>query len=212
MRDRLWAGLLLRQRVVRGRLDLFVDLCADALDLCLRRVSLVREPARKRRDGVARGVRIALFRRPIQNLVVRQRVRVRPYDFRVHERRSFALSRVVHRLAHHRQRREKVAAVHFLDEQIRKSAHELRDRSARGIHLDGHRDRVAVVFHEIHDGEFQVGRGVQRFPKLPFTRLAFARRHEDDFVFLETLAKSQLPGLQHRLRGPRGLEKLRPRR
>src|SRR5919198_3016065 len=43
---------------------------------------------------------------------------------------------------------DRIAPVHFFDEETREVAHELRDRAAGRLHLDRHRDRVAVVLDQ----------------------------------------------------------------
>ena len=62
--------------------------------LGLGRVPFGDEPARERGDRIALGVRLALLGRPVEHLVVGQRVRVRPDHLRVDERRALPLARV----------------------------------------------------------------------------------------------------------------------
>src|SRR5436190_3609836 len=125
-------------------------------------------------------------------------MRIWPNDHRVHERRALSLARVFDGLSHHIMAGDQVATVDLLHEQIGESAHELRDRSAGGVHFDRNRDRVAVVLDEINDGELQVARRVEALPKLPFARLPFAGRAQHDLVFLKALRYSE----QLRAEGP----------
>ena len=113
--DRLGAGLLGGERRVGRREDFGVDLFLDLRDLGVGRVAFGDEPLREVRDRVARRVGLALFGRAIHHFVVGQRVRVRPNDVRVDERRAFALARVVDRALHRLVARDEIAAVDFLD-------------------------------------------------------------------------------------------------
>ena len=54
-----------------------------------------------------------------------------------------------------------------------------------GLHLDRHRDRVAVVLDEEEHGQAPEAGGVQRFPELALARRALAERDVDDLVGLE---------------------------
>ena len=89
--------------------------------LGLGRVALGDEPLRELRHRIARGVGLALVGRTVHHLVVRQRVRVRTNHVRVHERRALPLARVVDRALHRLVAGEQIAAVDFLDVQIREA-------------------------------------------------------------------------------------------
>ena len=69
---------------------------------------------------------------------------------------------------------------------IRKSGNQARDASARGLHFDRHRDRVAVVLHAKNDGQLAQRGGVHRLPELAFARSAVAERDVGDLIALET--------------------------
>src|SRR5690242_16095339 len=114
-------------------------------------------------------------------------MRVGTDDLRVHERRTLALARVVDRLSHRFMAREQIAAVDLLHEEVREAAHELRDGAAGGVHLDGNRDRISVVFDEIHDRKLEIAGGIQTLPELAFARLSLTRRAEDNFIFAKAL-------------------------
>ena len=133
------------------------------------------EPA----DRIAPRFGFALRRRLVQLLVVGQRVRVRPDDTGVDERRTVARahvrrppSRMARRLA-----RKSVPSIEstWRPGNDRTS----REMSPPGVwNFDRHRNRVAVVLdQEQHRQLPQAGR-VDRFPELAFARRAVAERGE----------------------------------
>ncbi len=79
-------------------------------------------------------------------------------------------------------RLEEVAAVGLGDEEAGEGADELRDRAARRVHLDRHRDGVAVVLDDEDHGELLPAGGAERLPELPLGRRPVADRHDDDLV------------------------------
>ena len=81
---------------------------------------------------IAARFRFALRRRLVQPLVVRERVRVRPDDRRVHQHRALALARVRHRLAHRAVAGEVVGAVAAEDAQAGKPS-TTREMSPPGV-------------------------------------------------------------------------------
>ena len=176
------AGLRARERLVGGAAHLGVDLLAQGLDLVGRRETLVEEELLEEDDRVALGVLLPLVLGPVELLVVREGVRVGPHDVPVDERGALALAGVRERVPERVVRREVVAAVHLDDEEARVRAHEARDRAAGRVHLDGHRDRVAVVLDDEDDGQLEGRGGVQRLPELALGRRALADRHDDDLV------------------------------
>ena len=181
--DRLGARLRLGERVVGRREHDRVHLGLDGEDLALDvAYPCATSHAGNCRDRIAHRVRLALLRGPVHHLVVGQRVRVRADHVRVHERRSLPLARVVHRALHRRVAREQIAAVDFFHVQTGEGAHELRDRAARRVHLDGDRDRVAVVLDQVDDRQAEVRRRVQRLPELALRRRAVAGGDEHDLV------------------------------
>ena len=68
---------------------------------------------------------LTLLGRLVEDLVVRQRVRVRANDVRVHEGRPLAPPDVLDRAAQHLVRSNGIAPVHLFDEEVREVAHEL---------------------------------------------------------------------------------------
>ena len=209
---RLRRGLRLLERVVGRGQHLGVHRLVHGLDVRLRGVPLLHEPRGKRHDGIAGRFGFTLVRRLVDDLVVRQRVRVGTNHVRVHERRPLPVPRVSDCLLHDFERRQKIAAIHFLNEQPRERRDELRNRPARGVHFHRHRNGVAVVLDDVHHRQLQVGRRVQRFPKLALRRRAIARGHEHHFVAGEALGDSHQLGAQRALSGTHALQELRSRR
>ena len=132
-------------------------------------------------------------------------MRVRSNDFRVHERRSLSLARILDRLPHYVVAGNQVGPVDLLDEEIRESAYQLRDRSTGGVDFHRHRDGVAVVLDEKDDGEPEIARRVEALPELPFARLPFTRRAEHDFILMESLGDSEQLCTEGRLGGANAL-------
>ena len=90
-----FARLRRLQRAVGRLVHLALDLGRDPLQLGLRRQLVARAgTAAKHANRIALGLGLALLRRLVQLLVVRERVRVGPDDVRVHERRAAPLARV----------------------------------------------------------------------------------------------------------------------
>ena len=179
------AGGLLRLDGLVGRgVDFLFYLADELLQLRLARDLLLHEERREPGNRIALGLGRALVRRLVQLLVVRERVRVRADDLRVHERRPLARARVVHGRRHRLVAGEEVGAVDALDEEARERRDELRDVAAGRLHFHGNGDRVAVVLDQVDDRELERAGGVQRLPELPFARGAFADRNVGDLVGL----------------------------
>ena len=132
---------------------------------------------------------------------------------RVHERRPLAGAGVGNRLRHGAIARQKVGPVDALDEEARERRDEPGDVAAGRLHLDGHRDRVAVVFDDVDDRQVAEARRVERLPELSFARRAVADRDVGDLVAMEArLAALDRRDLLVEARGFRaadGLEALR---
>ena len=200
------------QRFVGRRGDLAVDLLAQPRQVDLGQGALVLEVSREQQQRVALGVLRALGGRAVERLVVGQRVRVRPDHVRVHERRSLARAAPGRGLAEHREARERVAAVHLAHQQVRKAAHEPRDAAAGGLHLDRHRDRVAVVLDQVEHRQLQVAGRVQALPELALGGGAVAGRAVDDLVGGERRRRgARVPGreVEARLGAAHGMQELR---
>src|SRR5450759_3997577 len=104
---------------------------------------------------------------------------------RMDERGSLPLPAVLRRVSQRVVRLEEVASVDLGDEEVRKTADELRDRSARRRDFDGNRDRVTVVFDQVEHRELQVAGGVERFPEFPFGDLSVSARDVNELVFVK---------------------------
>ncbi len=185
LRGRVGRGLRARERGVGRLADLAVNLVLELLQLVLRDEALFDEQRAEALDGVALGVRRALLVRPVELLVVRERVRVGADDLRVDERRAFALAAVLDGALQSLQRLDRVGAVAAFDKQVGEAFDQAGHVAARGLHLDGDADGVAVVFDEEDDGQLQVARRVQGLPELALARRAVAGRAVDDLVALE---------------------------
>ena len=112
-------------------------------------------------------------------------MRVRPHHLGVHERGLALAANPRDRFADRAVAGEEVGAVAAQHLQVGKRLDETRDVAAGRLHLDRHRDRVAVVFDEIQHGRAARARGVERFPELALARRAFADREIGDFVGVE---------------------------
>src|SRR3990172_2104772 len=84
----------------------------DLLRLGLGGEPLGQEAGRKRRHRVAGGVGLAFLGRPIQHLIVRQRVRVGANHAGMRQRRSPPRANVRHGAAHHLVRGDQIAPLH----------------------------------------------------------------------------------------------------
>ena len=167
------------------------------------------EPLRELRHWIAGRVGFAFGGRAVQRLIIRQRMRVRANHMSVNERWTFPLPRVFHRVVHRIVAGKEVTSVDFFDVQIWEGANELRDIAAGCLHLDGDRDRVAVVLDQVDRRQLQIRRGVQRLPELAFTGLSFTGRYQNHFVALKTLGDVQELGAKRRLRASDPLKELR---
>jgi hypothetical protein len=123
---------------------------------------------------IAPRFRLAFTFRLVQPLVVRERVRVGANHRGVDERRPLPLARVDDGFAHRAIAREVVGAIASQDAQARKAFDQARDVAARRLHVDGHRDRVAVVLDEKQHRQLPRARRVERFPELALARAAVA--------------------------------------
>ncbi len=101
---------------VRGDLDLFLYLCLDGLDLGLGGHAVGNQALGETRDGIALGLFLPLARRLVEDLIVRQRVRVRARDVRMDERGPFALAAPLSGPDDRFVRGDRIATVHFRDQ------------------------------------------------------------------------------------------------
>ena len=172
-------------RPLGGVVHFAIDVVANRRELVVGGEPLGLQQLGELDDRIARRLLGALVRRLVELLVVGQRMRVRPDDLGVHERRPLARARVGDGVRHRAIAGQEVGAVDALDEQAGKRRDELRDVAAGGLHFDRHRDRVAVVFDEEDDRQLAEAGGVERFPELALARRAVAERDVGDFVAVE---------------------------
>ncbi len=180
-------GLRRGERAVRGVVDLGVDLLLELLELLGRQHVVRHERVGEREQRVAPQLVGDLRFGPVELLVVGERVRVRPDDPGVDERDAPTSAAVLDGLAHRGVARDRVAAVDLPDREVREARDELRDRAAGRLHLDGDRDRVAVVLDDEHDRQRQVAGRVHRLPELALRGRAVSGRHVDDLVVFEAV-------------------------
>ena len=170
---------------VGGLADLAIDVLGDLGQLVVGDEVLRFQKRGELRNRIALGLVGTLRRRLVEPLVVRERVRVRTDARRVHQRRSFARAAPGRRVLHRAIALEHVGAVAAKDVEAGERLDELGDAAAGRLHLDGHRDRVAVVLDHEEHGQFADARGRQRLPELALAGRAVADRDVDDLVVLE---------------------------
>src|SRR5688500_3130810 len=166
------------------------------------------EPRWENGDRVARCVSFTLRGRAVHRLVIRQRVRVRPDDARMHEGRAATLPRVFNCAAHRIVACDQVAAIDFLDIEMRERSDELRYRAARGAHLHRDGDGISVVLDQIDQGELEIRCRIERFPELAFARRAVARCDQYYLVTPEAFTDFELLRAKRRLGRADRLEEL----
>ena len=105
---------------MRRLVHLALDVGGDRRELRVGREAVGAQELGEPRDRIAPRFGFALRRRLVQLLVVGQRVRVRPDDARVHERRTLARADVRGRLAHRAEAGEEIGAVDRIDVQAGK--------------------------------------------------------------------------------------------
>jgi len=105
-------------------------------------------------------------------------------------------------------RRDRIAAIDFLDQQIREVRTSF-DTDRRGLHLDGYRDRILVVFDQKQHRQLQIAGAVSALPTFAFTRRAVARGAVDDFVAMDRCPSGRCGHNGARLRHTRRLQELR---
>src|SRR5712692_8704647 len=89
-------------------------------------------------------------------------------DLRVDECRTLPCANVFGCLAHRAQAREEISAVDRIDMQPGKRSYQARYVAAWRLHLDRHRDRVAVVLDQEKDRQALGACGAQRLPEFAF--------------------------------------------
>ena len=69
--------------------------------------------------------------------------------------------------------------------EVREAGDQARNVAARGLHFDGHGNRVSIVLHAKNYRQTQIGRGIQRLPEFAFAGGAVAERDVSDFIAME---------------------------
>src|ERR1700722_11063838 len=69
--------------------------------------------------------------------------------------------------------------------EIREARHQARNIATRGVHFDGHGNRIAVILHAKDYWQTAVGSRVQSLPKFAFAGGAVAERDVCDFIALK---------------------------
>ena len=133
-------------------------------------------------DRVVRGLVGQLLGGAVLALGVGRRVRVRPGDLGVDQRR--ARRRPARGRSRRRRSRglEVVAAVDLVDRAGRGSPRTISEIGAGDWSLGRHRDGVAVVGHDEEHRQVQAARGVEALPELALGRGALAERHVGELV------------------------------
>src|ERR1700730_11661846 len=103
----------------------------------------------------------------------------------MHERRAMSFSAIPRRATKRRVTRHRIGSIDFFEMKIRKSRDQPRNASARSLHLDRHRDRVAVIFHAENNWQLAQRGGIHRLPELTLTRCSVTKRNVSDLVALE---------------------------
>jgi hypothetical protein len=184
--DKSYARLELRQlggeRAVRVGVDHVANLGVEALEVGLLEDPRVEQQARKPAHRILLDLLVALRLRAVERLVVRERVAVGTDDLRVHERRAHPLAAVLGGVAQRVVGLDEVGSVDLRHEEVRESLDELRDRAAGKVDLDGNRDSVSFVFHQLQERKFLQAGDIERFPEFAFAGVAVAARHVADLV------------------------------
>ena len=170
------------ERLIGRFRDLGFDLRLHGVELLGGRRARCDDQRTRALEGAARLLRVALLRRAVGTLVVGHRVRVGTRGVRMQHRGPAAVTRVCDDLGGRPVGVHHVRAVALHDVQAGEARRELRYAAARGLNLDRHADRVAVVLYDVDDRELQVARRVERLPELPLGGGAVAGADDDDFV------------------------------
>src|SRR5438876_7383373 len=112
-------------------------------------------------------------------------MRVRPDNFRMNEGRALASAAIRYCSPHYSQRVARAGAVASLQVKIGKVFDQPGNIAAGSLHLDGHADRVAVIFQQEEHRELEIAGRVESFPKLTFAGRSISKRNVDHFVFLK---------------------------
>ena len=71
--------------------------------------------------------------------------------------------------------RNRIRSIYFFKVEVGKATDQAGNASARRLHLDRHRDGIAIVFHDKDQRQPGISSSVQRLPELSLTGGAFAQ-------------------------------------
>ena len=141
--------LRLRQRrsqhLIDCRLQSVVNLFLQSVDCLFVEDAFADQKHLHARNGIACGIALALNVGTIEFFVIRERVRVGTDHVRVHKRRSDPRAAMRHGARQGSVADDWIGAVNLLEMEVGKTRDQARNISARSLHLDRHRDRVAIV-------------------------------------------------------------------
>ena len=191
-------------------------MCLDLLDILFGCNTLCNQSRWEGLDWVPAGLLLPLGTWLVRPLVVRKRMGIGPDHPRMNQCRSFPRAAMPHGKRNSVVRRHGVAAVYLFDTKIWKLRNELGYGPPGCLHLDGHRDGIAIVLDHEQHRELEIARRVHGLPKLAFARRSLTRAYVDDLVVLNQLVaigNPVDPGVaQPRLGTSNRVEKLRARR
>ena len=151
--DRLRSGLRRREGYLGRDPDILLHAGPDVLQLRFARHALGEQPCREGAERIPLCLLLSLLGHLVHDLVVRQRVRVRSDHVGVDQRRPAPAPDVLHRPAEPPVAEHGVEAVHLGHVQAGERPDGAWRCCRRGLHLDGHRDRVLVVLDQEEDGK-----------------------------------------------------------
>src|SRR5262245_42247356 len=100
----------------------------------------------------------------------------------MNERRTFPVAYVLNGLAQRAVTGQVVGSVTAEHAKTGKAGKNERNVSGRRLHIDGDRDRIAVVLDQIQHRELLDGRCIQRLPELTFAGSSLTDRDVGDLV------------------------------
>ena len=173
------------QRPLGRQPDLFIHLLLQTSNRLGVEDSLAQQPHLELRQWIAQIVSREFTRRPVETVIVGERMRVRPYHMTMHKRRPIARTAPGDRLLKCKIARHRIGAVDLRKVEVRKICYQPRDVPAGGVDLDRNRDCVFIVLDNKEHRQLGIGSGVERFPELPLAGRPFAERDINYLVAME---------------------------
>src|ERR1700676_1235261 len=112
-------------------------------------------------------------------------MRIGADDVPVDEGRPVPFATVAHGPLERGIARYRIGAVDFLEVKVGEPGNQARNASASGLHFDGHRDWIAVMFNAKNNRKLSRGGGLHRFPEFPFAGSPTAEGNVSHSVTLE---------------------------